>query len=299
MTFLQNLVGPDRDTWPPREASPPARSYIVCSTPRSGSGLLCRGLAATIAAGSPLEYFNIAHRRPLTKRWRCGGSLDAYVRALYAYRTTPHGVFGVKIHWEQFVALRAEALDISASEPGYEISVDFMERLFPDAIYVRTMRRDVDRQAVSLWFALRTGTWSLAAEDRRKDDRRRRVPYSYEGIERCRLVIESGQHHWKRFLRLNDIKPVEVVYEDLVAAYQEMVRNVLDKVLPGADGRAVPPAPTTRRIGDERSEDFIARLARDRERRGPPDPLELLGADAPARARRTWARLGELLRRVR
>jgi LPS sulfotransferase NodH len=43
-------------------------SYLVCGTPRSGTSLLCRLLAATGVAGRPEEYF-----------WR-GGSLLAAPR---------------------------------------------------------------------------------------------------------------------------------------------------------------------------------------------------------------------------
>src|SRR5262249_13821667 len=35
----------------------PRASYLVCASPRSGTELLCRGLAATGVAGRPQEYF--------------------------------------------------------------------------------------------------------------------------------------------------------------------------------------------------------------------------------------------------
>ncbi|MGZ5376146.1 MAG: Stf0 family sulfotransferase, partial [Solirubrobacterales bacterium] len=35
----------------------PARSYLVCATPRSGSTLLCEALKSTGVAGRPEEYF--------------------------------------------------------------------------------------------------------------------------------------------------------------------------------------------------------------------------------------------------
>ncbi|MDP9293575.1 MAG: Stf0 family sulfotransferase, partial [Actinomycetota bacterium] len=230
MRVLTDLSGPDRDTCPLRSESAPRRSYLVCSTPRSGSGLLCRGLAGTGVAGAPLEYFNPLHRRMLTDRWGCGSSLDEYVRALYSHRTTPDGVFGTKLHWDQFVALRAEALGTSAAEPEYEISDDVIERLFPNATYVRILRRDVNRQAISLWYALCTGTWSLAADDRGDAAARADVPYSYEGIDRCRRLIENAELHWDRFLRFNGIEPVDVVYEELAGAHAETIENVTRRV---------------------------------------------------------------------
>ena len=154
---------------------------MVCSTPRqSGSGLLCRGLAGTERAGAPLEYFNPVHRQALSERWGCGPTLADYVNALYARRTTPTGSSAPQLHWDEFVALRAEALGTTAG-----LSIDFLERLFPNVTYVRIVRRDLDRQAVSLWYALNTGTWSVATDDS-SDAERADVPYSHEGIERCR-----------------------------------------------------------------------------------------------------------------
>ena len=35
----------------------PDRSYLVCSTPRSGSALVCQALAQSGVAGRPEEYF--------------------------------------------------------------------------------------------------------------------------------------------------------------------------------------------------------------------------------------------------
>ena len=35
----------------------PKASYLVCASPRSGTELLCRGLAGTGVAGRPQEYF--------------------------------------------------------------------------------------------------------------------------------------------------------------------------------------------------------------------------------------------------
>ena len=35
----------------------PKAGYLVCASPRSGTELLCRGLAATGVAGRPQEYF--------------------------------------------------------------------------------------------------------------------------------------------------------------------------------------------------------------------------------------------------
>ena len=266
MRVLHDLIGPDRDVRPRHDPVPPARPYLVASTPRSGSGLLCRGLAAAPGAGSPLEYFNPIQRGLLAERWGSDGALAGYLRDLYAHRTTPAGVFGAKLHWDQLVALRAEALGLPAAEPEYPLDGGWLDRLFPEARFVRTIRLDLDRQAVSLWFALHTDTWSLAADE--APDDREDVPYDLDGIEGCRRSIESAEVHWDRFLRHNGIEPVIVVYEELVAAYDATLEHVLREVAPEALGSPLPSAPTTRRLSDDHSERMVERLLADRARLG-------------------------------
>lgn len=116
----------------------------------------------------------------------------------------------------------------------------------------------------------------MAASEGADDGARARVPYSFAGIERCRRLIENAELHWDRFLRFNGCVPVEVVYEDLVARYPDEVERVLRAVAPGAGPVAVPATKATRRLSDGRSEEFLERLAHDRDARGVPDPVEFV-----------------------
>jgi LPS sulfotransferase NodH len=201
--------------------------------------------------------------------------------ALYKRRTTADGIFGAKLHWDQFVSLRAETLGLSSSEPGYVLSADFLEQFLPGVKYVRIVRSDVDSQAVSLWFALHTGTWSLAVSDAADALHRAAVPYDYDGIESCRRLLENAEVHWDRFMRSNGIRPVEVVYEDLVAHHGPTLERVLAAIVPGGSELLAPPVPNTRRLADDRSREFLERLARDRDARGMPDPTEFVRANPP------------------
>jgi len=264
---LHDLTGPDRDTTPPWEPSgaPPGLSYVVSSTGRSGSGLLCRALAALGQLGAPMEYFNPIHREILTGRWECDADLASYVRALHARRTSREGVFGTKLHWNQLVSLRAEALGADAREPGFAFSADFLEQILPAARYVRIVRLDIDRQAVSLWLALRTGRWSEATSEAAPAVPGDEEPaYDFEGIAACRRTIENGEAHWDRFLRAAGIEPLVVVYENLVSDYEETVRRVASDLTPGLIAPTTPIAqPVTRALADARSEEHHRRFLQD------------------------------------
>jgi LPS sulfotransferase NodH len=260
---IWNPTSPAHDSPIPRDASLPVRTYIVCSTPRSGSGLLCRGLASSRCAGAPAEYFNANQRVALSSRWACGPALDDYVAALRAHRASPGAVLGTKLHWDQLEALGAEA-----GRPGQPAELaELLAELFGNATYVHISREDVDRQAVSFWTALNTGVWSVPVDgDGPANDGP--VPYDFEALESCRHEIRRGDDGWGRLFAARHIVPVRVRYEELVADYPATVAATLREIVapdlaPAHDG-----APDSRRQADARSETLLARYREDRARHG-------------------------------
>jgi LPS sulfotransferase NodH len=244
----------------PRPWAQPRRTYIVCSTPRTGSGLLCRGLIATGMAGIPLEYANPIFRSPLSARWQCGPSLEAYVGAARRWRTGAAGAFGIKLHWAQFAALCHEALHDWDEERDELRGHTLLAHLFGELTFVRISRRDRDGQAVSLWRASGTGVWSSAAPGPTAPGP---GPYDFAEIERCRSEITRGEQGWDRFFAATGARPINVTYEDLVAAYADTVRSVLAHAV-GTDGDVIIGPPETRQLADERSAELLRRFRADR-----------------------------------
>src|SRR3954471_21691833 len=112
----------------------PTLSYLICSTPRSGTTLLCEALTNTGIAGHPEEYYQHRRRTGLPRRPREyfeeGGETPEIARILGTYSrvdeelavydprrfpsyreyldwtieagTTPNGVFGAKVMWDYF-----------------------------------------------------------------------------------------------------------------------------------------------------------------------------------------------------
>ena len=129
----------------PLEPGVRTRGYAICSTPRSGSWLLCRQLI-NAGLGVPSEYFNITHAVPMCSRWRLDmRDTRAYVEALRARRTTPNGVWGTKILWAQF----AERRNV--------LKVEVLAKCLPILLY----REDIVPQAVSLHLSQLTGIWDF------------------------------------------------------------------------------------------------------------------------------------------
>ena len=273
VTNVRPFDGPEFDT-PPDAGTTRALTYVVCATPRTGSGLLCRALAGTGVAGTPTEYFDAERRALLTRRWGCGPGLAAYAEALQARRTSPDGVFGIKLHWHQVGALRAESLGYRRGEAPFDQPSSFLERLFGASLtYVRVLRSDVNRQAISLWVAERSGVWGRGPLP--PGERSARVRYSFEGIRRARARIVLGETQWDRYCRFNGITPIEVVYEDS----QRELRD---------DGGRAPPAARARPwCRDSRTRDRAAGRLPDRgAARSLPGRPRASPPDGPARSRR-------------
>lgn len=139
---LADLYGPDFDF--PLRREPPDLRYLLAVTPRCGGTLLAMALWRTGALGAPLEYLNLPRLGGL--RARLGGAdLPAYLAALARWRTSPNGVFGMKVFLTQLLEARREDEDV-------------LRRLAPQA-WVRLRRRDSLAQAVSLARAEQTQAW--------------------------------------------------------------------------------------------------------------------------------------------
>src|SRR5689334_14677865 len=131
--------------------------YAILSSQRSGSTLLARMLFETQRAGDPLEYFNL--RLLALARSQTGNqSLTPleFMRMMTLRRTSPNGIFGMKIHYEQM--LRA----FQSNTPNEKMT-EFL-RDHQHLFWIR--RRDRLRQAISLARAIHTNSWSSEEPDR-------------------------------------------------------------------------------------------------------------------------------------
>ena len=131
----------------PRRDGSPEHRIVICSSPRSGSYLLCRQMI-NAGLGIPHEYFRSRTVEALAARYGVDPRDDAaYIDALEARRTTANGMFAAKIQW-----------------PQLEQHPHARERLLERADQIVFLyRRDVIAQAVSWQISLATGFWSFDA----------------------------------------------------------------------------------------------------------------------------------------
>src|SRR5919106_2266374 len=247
-------------------ASQPSRSHLICATPRSGSTLLCEALKATGVAGVPEEYFEALRHsgRPRRPQEYFVGARDRtilrhlgehaavdgrpgrsplwdrhdyepYLRWAIEQGTTPNGVFGAKLMWGylgDFISLLREI-------PAYrELPIqEMLPTVFPDLRYVRVVRANKVRQAVSLWKAVQTATWRAEDDERptvdatdTSDGLGPRLKFHFRAIEHLLDQILAHEACWDAFFEHCEVQPYTVFYEDFTDSYEETALGVLRQI---------------------------------------------------------------------
>ena len=258
-------------------------SYLICSTPRTGSSLLCDALAGTGVAGRPEEYFQFRARTGFPRRpqeyFEGAGDPEIFdilgprsavedVEARYdpsrfeRYEeyldwavdagTTPNGVFGAKVMWGYFNGF---VTGLRWALPGgrQRLAVpDLVQSVFPNLTYITVSRRDKVGQAVSLWRALQT--WSWSSEQNASRAVGDHLAYSHAAIAHLIREIDDHEFGWRAYFRECGVEPFEVVYEDFAARYEDTIREILRHVgLAGADTVRIA-VPTRRKQADDLSQ---------------------------------------------
>ena len=262
----------------------PTTSYLLCSTPRTGSSLLCDALRATGVAGVPEEYFQFRARtgeprRPheyfeglndpevleiLGPRTRFEEDDERFDPSRFAryedylawaleQATTPNGVLGAKVMWGYFNGF---VTGLRWALPGRQRLplADLAASVFPNLRYVLVTRRDKVRQAVSLWRAIQSWSWS--------SDQRPTGPepvYSGAAIDHLVNDIHAHEAAWRTYFDECEVVPPTVVYEVFVDDYVGTLRGLLRYVgVPEADDVAIL-EPTRRRQADSLTDEWVDR----------------------------------------
>jgi LPS sulfotransferase NodH len=229
----------------------PKRSYLVCATPRSGSTLVCHALEETGVAGRPEEYFEaLRHsgrprrpeeyfrgvedqsisdhlgergigsepppRSPLWSR----AAYDRYLDWAFESGTTPNGIFGAKLMWGYF----GDFVSLLRNVPRFRDTplAELLPEVFPQLSFVRVLRANKLRQAVSLWKAVQTATW--------REDQASAGTGSVEddGSPPYRNFIEEAA--WDAFFEHSGIRPILVLYENFEADYETSTLHLLERL---------------------------------------------------------------------
>ena len=233
-------------------------SYIVCATPRSGSSLLCEALWNTFLAGRAEEYFNRESEAIWRARHGIRSTID-YFRWLTERGTSPNGVFGAKIMWEQMaycVQLLRRLPDYQHQSPGNIPGL--ISTAFPDVSYVWITRSDKVRQAVSIDIAVQTGNYAWIGDQ--KPTRQREPIFNFDRIDFQVHRVVASELAWQQYFTETGVAPFEVVYEQFVERYEETTRAILDFLgihVPEHQNFSV--RPKLKKMADALNEDWVRR----------------------------------------
>jgi len=238
--------------------------------------LVCRALRDSTVAGRPEEYYEaLLHsgrprkpeeyfigvddqsifdhlgqrgiggdeqqsRSPLWSRT----AYDRYLEWTQQAGTTDNGVFGAKLMWGYF----GDFISLLRNIPEYRDLplTELLPAVFPDLTFVRVVRANKLRQAVSLWKAVQTATWR--ADEKSSDsgvadpsgqsppyrsfleEHRPSLRFHYGAIKHLLGRTLQEEAAWDSFFEHTGIKPILVLYENFAADYETSTRSVLERL---------------------------------------------------------------------
>jgi LPS sulfotransferase NodH len=245
------------------------QTYVVATSPRSGSTLLCRMLAETGVAGVPESYFHT----PSLDVW-----LDEYglrrsdfasdqeaVRAVFttamALGSGETSLFGLRLQRPSFNFLMQK---LKVLYPEIYSDKERFEAAFGRVRFVHLARADKVEQAVSMLRAEQTGLWHRHADGREME----RLSPSAEPMYDCGAIARKVEdlsrydQDWLDWFASEGMTPLRVVYEDLAAEPLRVLRDVLTDL--GCDPEAaLDVEPATAKLADAVSADWVARFRRE------------------------------------
>ena len=196
--------------------------FVVLTAGRSGSNVL-QELMKLNGFCDPNEWYNLElfFNKEVIKK---GITTEIYTRFLVENKSIG-GMFCVKL-----MSNHLEAMIKYAEKSNFKTDADIVSYLFPGAKYVLLKRRDLYRQAISVWRAYKTGEYI-----KRNDDETNKIPDAYdfgEILKSYNYVIRTNSV-WETYINENDIDILTVYYEDLV----ENVKDILKLIIYHASGK--------------------------------------------------------------
>jgi len=202
----------------------PIKSYRIFHSPRVGSTLLCQLLQDTGLAGKPGEHFSPHGASSLCEKYGVD-SYEALRSKVFSLGMDNNRIFGAKLAAdENIVAELCKLKGISIPANHEEVWSDF----FPNCKNIIIIRRNKLKQIASWWKAIKDEQWHLKdKEDYKVGKEFYKDKYDENALthlfhEANLRDIANGE-----YLDKNGLSSKTVVYEDLVAAPERVVNNVL------------------------------------------------------------------------
>jgi len=241
-------------------------SYMICTSPRSGSTLLCGMLASTGVAGKPASYFfgttledwqeelELQPDRKATER----DIVDAAFRVALAKGRNDTEMCGLRMQAHSFAFFLE---NLALLRPGASTDVERIQLAFGSTLFVHLTRPSKLDQTVSYLKAQQTGLWHRSADgsELERTAPHREPVYDSTKIAACIDVMTAYDRNWNDWFGREAIEPVRLSYDDLSADPVGILRQVLQSL--GLDpAAAVGVTPKVKKLADGINDDWAARF---------------------------------------
>lgn len=248
-------------------------SYIICTSPRSGSTLLCKLLAATGVSGNPESYFH----DPSVSSWQTELDLspDPSVSERDALRdifdaaikegSLDTGMFGLRLQRHSFDYFTEK---LAVLYTGHATDRERFEAAFGRTSFIHLTRDDKVEQAVSYLKAQQSGLWHQAPDGTELErlSEPQELQYDRDAIQAQVDEMIAMDAAWIDWFSNVDIEPFRVSYKALAADPVGVLKNVLAGLgLDPAAGHGIEPG--TARLSDQTNHDWVTRFRAERDGR--------------------------------
>ncbi len=243
----------------------PARSYILCTSPRSGSTLLCGLLKATQRCGLPdshfhdpsleawLAYHDLEHVAFASRQ----DAIDAALKAARAFGTGDTGMFGLRMQ-RQSAAFFFEQLAVLYPQlTGDKARTD---AAFGRVAYLYLIRENKLDQAISYVKATQSGLWHRAPDGTEIERLAAHQDPVYDHAALCQQIaqFETYERDWQEWFVRQGIRPLTITYDALAADPLDVLAQVLKHLGQDPDlaKNVVPPVA---KLADSTNQEWAAR----------------------------------------
>ncbi len=211
------------------------KSYIICTSPRSRSTLLCKLLAATGKSGNPNSHFHNPSISSLLKDFNLSAddfvsdrdALGSIFNAARKRGCGDTGLFGLRLQRGSFDFFIQQTGNLYQ---GLNSDLERLQAAFGSTLFIHLTRQNKLNQAISRVIATQTGLWHRGADGTELE--RTSAPqdpvYDADAIEQHIAELTVLDEAWKIWFDQENIDPLQITYDDLSDDPTEALANTLD-----------------------------------------------------------------------
>ncbi|WP_417666827.1 Stf0 family sulfotransferase [Roseibium sp.] len=247
-------------------------AYIICTSPRSGSTLLCNMLKETGTAGRPGSHFF----EPSVDNWleeyalptiaseRHEDTLRRVFEAAIARGKGGTNIFGLRMQRHSFAYFTDQ---LALLLPDALTDRDRMTTAFGKTLFIYLSRDDKVAQAISFVKAQQTGLWHKAPDGRELE--RLSPPsepvYDFKRLRETYETFLSNELEWRDWFDRENINPITLTYEALSKDPTGATCEIVSAI--GLDPHGCRHVrPGTAQLSDKTSQDWAERFRAELER---------------------------------